>query len=146
MVIFEVKIRNKTLLDNLLEVWEGSVKATHTFLSNEEIENIKKYVPQALKNVTHLIIAENENNIPIAFMGIEDMRLEMLFVKSNERGKGIGKKILNYGIEKYNVNELTVNEQNSKVKGFYEYLGFKVYKRSDTDEQGNPYPILYMKI
>lgn len=32
MVIFEVKIRNKTLLDNLLEVWEGSVKATHTFL------------------------------------------------------------------------------------------------------------------
>ena len=101
---------------------------------------------QALKNVTHLIIAENENNIPIAFMGIEDMRLEMLFVKSNERGKGIGKKILNYGIEKYNVNELTVNEQNSKVKGFYEYLGFKVYKRSDTDEQGNPYPILYMKI
>lgn len=146
MVIFGVKIRNKTLLDNLLEVWEGSVKATHTFLSNEEIENIKKYVPQALKNVTHLIIAENENNIPIAFMGIEDMRLEMLFVKSNERGKGIGKKILNYGIEKYNVNELTVNEQNSKVKGFYEYLGFKVYKRSDTDEQGNPYPILYMKI
>ena len=146
MVIFEVKIRNKTLLDNLLEVWEGSVKATHTFLSNEEIENIKKYVPQALKNVTHLIIAENENNIPIAFMGIEDMRLEMLFVKSNERGKGIGKKILNYGIEKYNINELTVNEQNPKSKGFYEHLGFKVYKRSDKDEQGNPYPILYMKL
>lgn len=121
-------------------------KSNTYFFANEEIENIKKYVPQALKNVTHLIIAENENNIPIAFMGIEDMRLEMLFVKSNERGKGIGKKILNYGIEKYNVNELTVNEQNSKVKSFYEYLGFKVYKRSDTDEQGNPYPILYMKI
>lgn len=72
------------LLKSLLELWEDSVKATHTFLSNEEIENIKKYVPQALKNVTHLIIAENENNIPIAFMGIEDTKLEMLFVKNNE--------------------------------------------------------------
>ena len=134
------------LLKNLLELWEDSVKATHTFLSNEEIENIKKYVPQALKNVTHLIIAENENNIPIAFMVIEDTKLEMLFVKNNEWGKGIGKKLLNYGIEKYNVNELTVNEQNPKARGFYEHLGFKVYKRSDKDEQGNPYPILYMKL
>lgn len=134
------------LLKNLLELWEDSVKATHTFLSNEEIENIKKYVPQALKNVTHLIIAENENNIPIAFMGIEDTKLEMLFVKNNEWGKGIGRELLNYGIEKYNVNELTVNEQNPKARGFYEHLGFKVYKRSDKDEQGNSYPILYMKL
>ena len=103
-------------------------------------------MPQALKNVTYLIIVENENNIPIAFMGIEGTKLEMLFVKNNERGKGIGKKLLNYGIEKYSVNELTVNEQNPKARGFYEHLGFKVYKRSDKDEQGNPYPILYMKL
>ncbi len=53
---------------------------------------------------------------------------------------------MNYGIEKYSVNELTVNEQNPKARGFYEHLGFKVYKRSDKDEQGNPYPILYMKL
>ena len=37
-------------------------------------------------------------------------------------------------IEKYNVNELAVNEQNPNAKGFYEHLGFKVYKRSETDE------------
>lgn len=37
-------------------------------------------------------------------------------------------------IEKYNVNELAVNEQNPNAKAFYEHLGFKVYKRSETDE------------
>lgn len=37
-------------------------------------------------------------------------------------------------IEKYNVNELAVNEQNQNAKAFYEHLGFKVYKRSETDE------------
>lgn len=32
------------------------------------------------------------------------------------------------------------------ARDFYEHLGFKVYKRSELDEQGNPYPILYMKL
>ena len=37
-------------------------------------------------------------------------------------------------------------EQNPNAKRFYEYLGFKVYKRNERDEQGNPYPILYMRL
>ena len=41
MKIFEVENRTSTLINNLLEIWEGSVKATHLFLSNEEIEKIK---------------------------------------------------------------------------------------------------------
>lgn len=146
MRIIEVKERTEILINQLLEVWEDSVKATHLFLSNEEIENIKKYVPQAISGVLHLVIIENENNIPIAFMGIEDKKLEMLFIKNNERGKGLGKQLLNYGIENYNVNELAVNEQNPNAKGFYEYMGFKTYKRTQLDEQGNPYPILHMRL
>lgn len=146
MKIIEVRDRNATLINELLEVWESSVIATHKFLSSDEIKNIKKYVPQALINVAHLVIVKNKDNIPIAFMGIEKKRLEMLFIQNNERGKGIGKKILNYGINKYNVNELTVNEQNVNAKGFYEYMGFITYKREELDEQGNPYPILYMKL
>ena len=146
MTIIEVKNRNTTLINKLLEVWEDSVKATHLFLSNEEIKNIKEYVPQALKEIENLIIMENENHIPVAFMGIERTKLEMLFIKNGERGKGLGKQLLKYGIENYGVNELTVNEQNPNAKGFYEHIGFKIYKRTEVDEQGNPYPILYMKI
>lgn len=146
MRITEIKERTKILINQLLEVWEDSVKATHLFLSNEEINNIKEYVPQVLKRVSHLVIVENENIQPIAFMGIEDTKLEMLFIKNTERGKGMGKQLLNYGIENYNVNELAVNEQNPSTKGFYEYMGFKTYKRTELDKQGNPYPILYMRI
>ena len=78
-------------------------------------------------------------------MGVADKMLEMLFVSNESRGKGIGKKLLQYGIENYAINELTVNEQNPLAKGFYEYMGFEVYKRTELDEQGNPYPLLYMK-
>lgn len=146
MKIFEVKERTQELVNTLLEVWENSVKATHLFLSDNEIEKIKEYVPQALKEVAHLIVIENENDIPIAFMGIEGTELEMLFIKNSERRKGLGRQLLNYGIKNYNINELAVNEQNPNAKEFYEHLGFKVYKRTELDEQGNPYPILYMRL
>lgn len=144
--IVEVKDRSAPLMEQLLKVWEGSVKATHLFLTAEEIESIKAYVPQALREVPCLIIAENENQMPIGFMGIADQHLEMLFILPEERGKGLGRALLQYGIEKHNVRDLAVNEQNPLAKGFYEHMGFEVCKRTACDEQGNPYPLLYMKL
>ena len=144
--IIKVKDRTAPLVEQLLKVWESSVKATHFFLSEDEIERIKKYVPQALKEIPFLIIAENGNQIPVGFMGIVEQHLEMLFISHEERGKGLGKELLEYGIEKYLVNDLAVNEQNLLAKGFYEHMGFEVYKRTECDEQGNPYPLLYMKL
>ena len=41
--------------------------------------------------------------------------------------------------------EVTVNEQNPQAVGFYEHLGFQTYKRTECDEEGNPYPLIYMK-
>lgn len=145
MKIYEVHDRT-SLLTPLLNVWEASVRETHLFLSDEEISSIKKYVPKALCDVQHLIIAENRSGEPIAFMGTQDNRLEMLFLSPNERGKGLGKRLLRYGIENYGVNEVAVNEQNPQAAGFYEHMGFETFKRTKTDEQGNPYPLLYMKL
>ena len=79
MKIFEVSDRTESLINKLLVIWEDSVKATHLFLSNEEMNKIKEYVPQALEEVTHLIIMENEDNIPVAFMGIEGKRILWTF-------------------------------------------------------------------
>ena len=144
MKITEVKMRTPDLIRQLLEVWEGSVRATHLFLSEDEINHIKEYVPQALDSIAHLVIAEDGDGRPVAFMGVEDGSLEMLFIAPRERGKGLGKRLIQYGIENYSIEKLTVNEQNPQAKGFYEHMGFRVYKRTDLDEQGNPYPILYM--
>jgi len=146
MKIIDVNDRTPQLIDRLLEVWENSVRATHKFLSNEEVLEIKKYVPEALNGIAHLIIDTDKNENPIAFMGIEDNKLEMLFISSEFRGMGIGKKMLLYGIENYGVNNLAVNEDNPQAKGFYEYMGFKVYQRNELDDQGKPYPVLYMRL
>ena len=146
MKITEVENRTPDLINQLLEVWEGSVRATHLFLSESEIKSIKEYVPQALGGIAHLIIAEDEAGRAVAFMGIEDGTLEMLFISPEERRKGLGKRLLQYGVENYGVKRLAVNEQNPQAKGFYEHMGFRVYKRTELDEQGNPYPLLYMEL
>lgn len=146
MKIIEAKDRTPQLIDKLLTVWESSVRATHKFLSNEEILEIKEYVPEALSNISHLIIENDKEGTPIAFMGIENNKLEMLFIISECRGKGIGKKMLLYGIENYGINDLAVNEDNPQAKCFYEHIGFKVYQRNELDDQGKPYPVLYMKL
>ena len=88
MKIIEVTERN-SLIEQLLKVWESSVKATHLFLSVSEIEDIKKYVPQALNEIPKLIIVENENQAPVGFMGIVEQHLEMLFIPHKARSKGI---------------------------------------------------------
>lgn len=144
--IYEAIDRPTPLLQHLLDVWEASVRATHAFLSEPEIQQIKGYVPQALSSVPHLIVAEEVPGCPAAFMGIDSDRLEMLFLTPAARGKGLGKRLLQYGISHYGVRELTVNEQNPQAVGFYQHMGFVAYKRTALDEEGQPYPLLYMKL
>lgn len=145
MKIYEAQERS-VLLDILLEIWEESVRATHHFFSDEEVVRIREYVPLALNSVQHLIVAKNESGKPVAFMGIENKRLEMLFLSPEERGKGTGRQLIQYGIRNYGIQEAAVNEQNPQAVGFYEHLGFRTYKRTDCDEEGNPYPLLYMRL
>ncbi len=121
------------------------MRATHLFLSEAEIQKIKAYVPHALTGVSHLLVAERAQGQPVAFMGIEGPRLEMLFLSPAERGAGLGRQLLEYGIRHYHLQELTVNEQNPQAVGFYQHMGCETYRRTDCDEQGGPYPLLYMK-
>ena len=145
MKIAEVSARPPQLVQQLVEVWQRSVQATHLFLSAPEIAAIRTYVPQALCGVEHLIVAQDESGTPVGFMGVQENRLEMLFLDPEARGQGLGARLLCLGMEQYGVSELTVNEQNPAAAGFYQHMGFAVYRRSELDEQGGPYPILYMR-
>ncbi len=118
----------------------------HLFLSEQEIGEIEKYVPAALLEVPTLVIAINAESEPIAFMGTAGVRLEMLFHEPEAGGSGLGRRLLTYGIEELGIRELCVNEQNPLAKGFYEHMGFECFKRTELDEQGNPYPLLYMRL
>ena len=145
MQIIECEKSEGALLAALVDVWERSVRATHAFLSEEEILAIREFVPQALSGVERLVVALDES-VPLGFMGAQAGRLEMLFLAPEARGRGLGRLLLEEAIARYSVEELTVNAQNPDAVGFHEHLGFRTYKRTELDEEGRPYPLLYMKL
>ena len=114
IITIEKNDRTPEQIEKLLPVWERSVRATHIFLSNEEILQIKNYVPMAFSGVEHLLVAQDEHGAPVGFMGINDHSLEILFLDPEHRGHGLGRKLLEYGIAHYDVQTLAVNEQNPR--------------------------------
>lgn len=138
------KQKTSKLLDALILVWEQSVRATHQFLSEEKIVNLKPYCAEGLQ-VVHLLVAFDHKQ-PVAFLGMLGEKIEMLFVAPSHFRKGIGRTLLQYAIDHYQVCYVDVNEQNPDALTFYLQMGFSIYERTDTDNQGNAFPLLKMKL
>lgn len=145
MDIIYLKNPDGQTIDKIVEVWESAVRATHDFLSEKDIVQLRPLVRQALPEVEKLFCIFGPDVSVIGFMGINGDKLEMLFVDPAFRGKGFGKKLAGYAVNELKVRFVDVNEQNPAAAGFYEHIGFKAYKRSALDGQGNPFPILHMK-
>ena len=137
--------RSPQLLERLTSVWDTSVRATHPFLTEADIQEIATYVPNALRSVSNLAVIRNRG-IPVGFLGVDGIRLEMMFLSPDAIGHGLGGKFLRWGIQRYGIREVCVNEQNPEALGFYVHLGFRSYKRTNLDEQGRPFPLLYLRL
>ena len=70
--------------------------------------------------------------------------LEMLFVRAEMRGQGVGSALVRRALDE-GVTRVDVNEQNPLALGFYQRMGFAVTGRSALDGQGRPFPLLHMK-
>ncbi|NQX48343.1 acetyltransferase [Paenibacillus tritici] len=144
--IQEVTLRTREVSDHLLRIWENAVGATHLFLTGQDIEDLRPLVQQGIAQISHLLAYTDQEGRPIGFIGVQEQKIEMLFVDPAVRGQGIGKELVTYAIHTLNVRDVDVNEDNPQAAGFYEHLGFAVYDRSERDEQGKPWPILHMRL
>ena len=131
----------------LLEIWESSVKATHDFLTDDDVQFFKKLIVENkyFNHVKLYCIRNSENNI-LGFSGISGNKLEMLFLDPAVRGQGFGKMLLKHAIEIHHITSVDVNEQNRDAVKFYEHFGFKSISRSALDGTGKPFPILHMTL
>ncbi len=130
----------------VLIVWEAAVRATHHFLSEDEIETLKPLVRQACFEGMPLFGVRDSEGEVIAFSGVDSPKLEALFVHPDWSGKGLGRLLVEHAIQKQDVCLVDVNEQNPAAVDFYLHLGFEVAHRSDVDGFGKPYPLLHLKL
>ncbi len=146
MNTFKVDIVQKSEYPILVEVWEASVRATHDFLKEEDIRYFRPLILNTYLDAVELRCARDGQGIVLGFLGVADHNLEMLFIHPDNRGMGIGRKLLDFAIDELEVQKVDVNEQNEQAVGFYEHYGFEVIGRSALDASGKPYPILHMKL
>ncbi|AIT10064.1 hypothetical protein LO80_08845 [Candidatus Francisella endociliophora] len=133
--------------DQMIDVWEASVRATHDFLTEKDILSLRKLIRSEIFYLGDIDIKvfEKGNEI-LGFIGTANNNIEMLFIAPSYFGKGIGKYLLVHAIRDKKCTKVEVNEQNPRALNFYQKYGFVVKSRSEVDHQGNPFPILYLEL
>lgn len=116
-IISSLEERDKQTLSRLMDIWESAVRSIHTFLSENDITQIKLEVYQGLMSIKFLYGYYNDAGVLQGFIGAVD---------------NLGTKFVD------------VNEQNEQGVEFYRHMGFHVINRSEYDGQGRPFPLLHL--
>lgn len=132
--------------ERLFEVWESSVRATHHFLTEDDIAQLVPLVRGALAEFTPIHVLRDGEDQAYAFMGVHEGMIEMLFVHDAFRGRGAGAQLVRHAIAHLGARKVDVNEQNPQARGFYEHMGFAAYARLPLDGAGRPFPIVHMEL
>ena len=110
----------------LVAIWERSVRASHDFLDDDSIEEIKDaLIPDYFPNVE--LYALSDNDSLVGFIGLHGNMIALIAFAFD---KG--------------ATRVDVNEQNPSALAFYRAKGFKIIGRDATDDAGRPFPILHL--
>lgn len=142
-----MEIRRATPADRdvLLAVWLRSVRTTHTFVPEEDIQSMIPQVRDYLGSASEFWVLEGTGAI-MGFMGMSGSKMDALFLAPEFQGQGGGRRLVRHAQELHGELTVDVNEQNTAARRFYEACGFVVEGRSELDEQGRPYPLLHMRL
>ena len=126
----------------LARIWERSVRATHDFLTENDIESIRQaLIPDYFPNVD--IYGLSVGGSIVGFIGLSGNKIEMLFIDADKIGLGYGSALMAFAMNR-GATLVDVNEQNPTALEFYKSKGFKIIRRDETDEAGRPFPILHL--
>jgi putative acetyltransferase len=142
---FDITPYKAQFKEQLISVWEKSVRATHFFLVPSDIDYFKTVVDKIDFNAFQ-VFCLTRGDLMLGFLGVAERKIEMLFVAPEYIGQGFGKVLVEFAIAKLNADKVDVNEQNHSAVNFYSRLGFVVYDRMEKDSEGKDYPILQMRL
>jgi putative acetyltransferase len=141
-------IRASTTADQplLLDIWLHSVRASHGFLSELDIQTLLPIVRDQVLPTLRMWVVCDADSIPIGFMGVGERSIEALFIAPEHFGRGAGTMLVELAKRQLiRPLHVDVNEQNPNAVGFYQAQGFEVIGRSSLDGDGRPFPLLHMR-
>ena len=131
----------------LVDIWLRSVRATHSFLSEQDIQSL---LPAARDYLTsdepEFWALCSDSGAAVGFMGMSGSKMESLFLAPEFQRRGAGRRLVRHAQALHGELTVDVNEQNAAARAFYEACGFVVEGRSELDDHGRPYPLLHMRL
>lgn len=131
----------------MLALWERSVRATHSFLTEEDIADLRPHVSQGFESTAvDWFVASDESDQVMGFLAYTPGCIEGLFIDPPYHRRGLGGLLVAHAQAlARGPLRLDVNEGNSGAIDFYQSQGFAVVGRSATDGEGRPFPVLHME-
>jgi len=141
----EIRKSLPTDRDALLDIWLRSVRVTHRFLSEDDIQSLLPLVRDVALAQLEVWVLCSDAGDPIGFLGLSGAKVEAMFLAPEFLRRGGGRMLLRHARQLKGALTVDVNEQNPDAVRFYEACGFAVVGRSEVDGSGRPFPLLHMR-
>ena len=128
-------IENKDI-DKIMDIWLKSAIKAHDFIDEEYWNKNYNTVKDVYIPMSDTFVYEDEENIKGFISIINNEFIGALFVDIDCQGNGIGKKLINYAMNKYKKLNLAVYKDNKKSVDFYMNRGFKIVKEQEDEDSG----------
>lgn len=130
----------------MLELWQRSVRASHTFLTEEDIQSLYPAVRDyfVLPHLELWVLCR-QSCVPAGFMGLSGAVVDALFIAPEHFRQGGGTLLLDHARRLKGPLSVDVNEQNRAALQFYLARGFTVVGQSAIDTEGRPFPLLHLR-
>jgi putative acetyltransferase len=133
--------------DVLVDIWLRSVRATHTFLSEEDVQSLLPLVRDYLaSSEPEFWVLCSEDGTVMGFMGMSGSKMDALFLAPEFHRRGGGRRLVQHAQAMKGDLTVDVNEQNPAACRFYQACGFVVEGWSEVDGTGRPFPLLHMRL
>lgn len=129
----------------LISLWECAVRATHHFLSEEDISQYRLLIHDYYFDRLKLFCYRKDKKIA-GFIGVSQGDIQLLFVMPGHMGLGIGTVLVEFAVKKLGAKTVNVNVQNTAAIDFYTKLSFEPTGICQTDSAGKPFPVMSMKL
>ena len=144
MIGNEIRMVKTSEHAEVLKLWENSVRASHDFITETDIEDYRLLISNSLWGM-EVFCVENANQMQ-GFIALADRKVQLLFVRPDVFGQGIGKKLMHFAIQHWQAWMVDVNAQNKRAVMFYLSLGFEIHEKFPVDGAGKPYPVWSLKL
>lgn len=125
----------KNDIDGVMQIWLSGNLDAHSFISDEYWKSNYNLVQEQIQQAD-IFVYEDKGRI-CGFIGIVEGYIAGIFVDKDYRNHGIGKMLIEYVKQYYDVLTLNVYRKNERAVSFYHRQGFSTVSESiecDTNE------------